>query len=353
MFATRTQSQLYKHIAKPILFQFDPEQIHDIMINIGSFLGEHKSTRRLTRVLFDYQHPALEQTIDGITFPNPIGLAAGFDKNAQLTQILPHVGFGFIEVGSITADPCPGNPKPRLWRLPEQQSLQVYYGLKNNGSKQLSDELRNQTQPRPIGISIAKTNSPNTVSTQEAIEDYVTTYKRFKDIGDYDTINISCPNTYGGEPFLDTERLTRLLSAINEIRGNKPIYLKLSPNLSLKQLDILATVASNQNIHGLICSNLNKNHNHGKGGLSGKAVSKEALAHLHHITKNFPHLTRISCGGVFTPEDAYERLNAGAHLIQLITGMIYQGPQIIGEINRGIAEKLKQQKQTSINGWIK
>lgn len=285
MFATRTQSRLYKHLAKPILFQFDPEQIHDTMIKVGSFLGQHQSTRRLTRVLFDYQHSALEQTIDGITFSNPIGLAAGFDKNAQLTRILPHVGFGFVEVGSITADQCNGNAKPRLWRHPEQQSLRVYYGLKNDGAESLAQKLEQLSQHHPIGISIAATNSPKTVTTEKAIKDYLTTYKRFKAIGDYDTINISCPNTFGGEPFLDTKRLTRLLSAINDVRGNKPIYLKLTPNLTLKELDALVTVAAEHNMNGVICSNLNKKHNHGKGGLSGKAVSKEALAHLHHITK--------------------------------------------------------------------
>jgi dihydroorotate dehydrogenase subfamily 2 len=314
------------------------------MINVGSFLGEHKSTRKLTRVLFDYQHPILEQTIDGITFPNPIGLAAGFDKNAQLTQILPHIGFGFVEVGSITADKCRGNAKPRLWRLPEQQSLRVYYGLKNNGAESLAHKLEHLSQRHPIGISIAATNSPKTVSTEEAIKDYLATYKRFKTIGDYDTINISCPNTYGGEPFLDTERLTRLLSAVNEVRGNKPIYLKLTPNLTLKELDALVTVAAEHNMNGVICSNLNKKHNFGKGGLSGKAVTKEAIAHLHYITENFPHLTRISCGGIFTPDDAIERIEAGAHLLQLITGMIYQGPQLIGEMNKALAEHWNARK---------
>ncbi|MCX6715043.1 MAG: quinone-dependent dihydroorotate dehydrogenase [Candidatus Uhrbacteria bacterium] len=350
-FKIRVISTLYRSILKPILFKRDPENVHDTMMRIGSTLGHHRITQFITHTLFFFEHPVLEQTVAGIHFRNPIGLAAGFDKNAQLTNILPDVGFGFEEIGSVTGEPCSGNARPRLWRLPEEKSLRVYYGLKNDGAENIAKRLRLSRLHEegaggwsvPIGISIAKTNCAATAETPAAIVDYVKAYLAFEEIGDYVTINISCPNAFGGQPFTDAARLDQLLSAIDAVRDVRPIFLKLSPDLSETELHALAEVALAHHVDGLITSNLTKQHAHGDGGLSGKAVEAQSIAHLTYLRKTFGNkFILIACGGVFSAEDAYKRIRLGASLIQLITGMIFEGPQLIGEINRGLVELLKR-----------
>ncbi len=361
---TRMISTVYRSILKPILFRCDPEDVHDAMTSIGEQLGKFRLTRFITRALFDFEHPMLEQTVAGIQFRNPIGLAAGFDKNAHLTNILPDVGFGFEEIGSITGEPCAGNARPRLWRHPEEKSLRVYYGLKNDGAEMISKRMkslsptlsrdgRGGTIRFPIGISVAKTNCAATVETSAAIADYVKAYCAFDKIGDYMTINISCPNTFGGQPFNDAARLNQLLTAIDRVRNTRPIFLKLSPDLSEAELHAIAEVALAHKIDGLITSNLTKQHAHGNGGLSGKPVEEKSIAHLIYLRKTFGNkFILIACGGVFTAEDAYQRIRNGASLIQLITGMIFQGPQLIGEINRGLVDLLKRDGYQSIKDIV-
>lgn len=350
---TRLMATAYRSILKPIFFHRDPEDVHDTMISFGACLGRFPITQRLTHALFDFANPMLAQTILGIRFKNPIGLSAGFDKNAELTNILPDVGFGFEEVGSITGEPCAGNPRPRLWRHPQEKSLRVYYGLKNDGAEAIAKRLHDLPQPLlvkeggtfrfPIGISIAKTNCAKTVETEAAIMDYLKAYRAFKSMGDYLTINISCPNAFGGQPFTDAKRLDELLYAINEERDTKPIFLKLSPDLTESELQAIAEVASTHHVNGLITSNLTKQHTHGNGGLSGKAVEEKSNAQIVYVKKHFGNtFIIIGCGGVFTAEDAYKKIRLGASLIQMITGMIFEGPQIIGQINRELVELLKR-----------
>jgi len=343
MFATSVQGLLYKYVAKPIFFRKDPEKVHDHVIRLGKWLGEKRIARFVISFFLKYENEILSQDVLGIHFQNPVGLAAGFDKNAELYRIIPSVGFGFEEVGSITGEYCEGNPKPRLWRHPDIQSLRVYYGLKNDGATQISKRLSKKRFTIPIGVSVAKTNCKETISTDAAIKDYIKCYTAFSSIGDYDTINISCPNAHGGQPFSDPERLGMLLSQIHEHRSRKPVFIKLSPDLSLDEVRDIATMAKKYSIDGLICSNLVKKHDLGKGGLSGKPVAAHSLELLSYLYKNFSEdFVFISCGGVFTGEDAYERIRHGASLVQLITGMIYGGPQVVGEINRDLAMLLKQ-----------
>ena len=343
----------YRSILKPILFRHDPEEVHDTMTHLGALLGRFSIMRRLTRFLFHFEHPILEQTIAGIHFKNPIGLAAGFDKNANLIDILPDVGFGFEEIGSVTGEPCEGNAKPRLWRHPEQKSLRVYYGLKNDGAEAIAKQLSQKIFRFPIGVSVAKTNCAATVETTAAIADYVKAYRSFHQIGDYVTINISCPNAFGGQPFTDAHLLDQLLTAIDQVRNVHPIFLKLSPDLSESELHAIAVVALDHNINGLITSNLTKQHDYGDGGLSGKAVEAKSIAHLIYLRKTFgDKFILIACGGIFTAEDAYRRIRLGASLIQLITGMIYRGPQVIGEINLGLVALLKRDGYHSISDAI-
>jgi dihydroorotate dehydrogenase len=338
---------IYRNLLKPVFFMQDPEDVHDRMTAAGKLLGSNPVTRGLTLLAFNYHNPALTQTVAGITFQNPLGLAAGFDKEAQLTQILPSVGFGFEEVGSITAKAYEGNPKPRLYRLPEKQALRVYYGLKNSGADNIYNNLQKLNFSFPIGISIAKTNSEATSHVEAGVEDYVYSYKKFSNLGDYVTINISCPNTCEIKPiFADAKNLNLLLVEIFKTSKTKPVFIKLSPDLSDENLNDILSVCQNFPVDGFVCGNLTKenSHNHeGRGGFSGKMVdelSNKLIAKVYKFYQGKKII--IGCGGVFSALDAYKKIKLGASLIQLITGMIYQGPQLIAEINMGLVKLLKK-----------
>ena len=349
----------YQHILKPIFFLQDPENVHDKTTNLGRFLGSNILTRKLTNITFNYQNKILQQEILGITFKNPIGLPGGFDKNCHLTKIIPEVGFGFVEIGSITGEPCPGNPKPRLWRLKNSKSLAVYYGLKNDGCEIIKSRIK--PCKVPLGINIAKTNCKETVDLYQGINDYLKSYNTLKHLGDYITINISCPNTFGGEPFTDPIKLDKLLTKLEENPTTKPIFLKLSPDLTEPQLDEIINVVDKHNIQGFISTNLTKNRNNEKikdkvpekGGLSGpivKNLATEQISKIYKKTKG--KYIIIGSGGISTPEDAYNKIKAGASLLQLITGMIYEGPQVISEINQGLTKLLKKDNYKNISEAI-
>jgi len=352
----------YKYILKPIFFKLDPEDVHDHMTSVGIFLGKYKITKKLTKLFFIYSNPILEQKILGINFKNPIGLSAGFDKNATLTDILPEVGFGFEEVGSITGEYCSGNKKPRLWRLKKSKSLAVYYGLKNDGCKNISKRLKTKKFKIPIGVSIAKTNCKETVDTDKAILDYFKAYIAFQNIGDYITINISCPNAYGGQPFTDSKKLEALMEKITSIPKIKPIFIKISPDLNKKEIDEIIHIAEKFKIDGFICTNLTKNRDNKNiidknipevGGLSGKVVdnmSDDIIKYIYKKTNG--NFVIIGVGGIFSAEDAYRKIKAGASLLQLITGMIFEGPQVISEINLGLTRLLIKNGYKSISEAI-
>lgn len=352
---------LYKGVLKPTFFLLDPERIHDSMIWVGRILGSNFLTRNLTSLFFNYSNKALEQKILGIKFPNPVGLSAGFDKDARLTKILPSVCFGFTEVGTITGEKCSGNPKPRLWRLPKSKSLVVYYGLKNDGCKKIASRLKGEKFDIPVITSIGKTNNKKTVQTDKGIKDYLKAYQEFADIGQIFDINISCPNTFGGQPFSDPIKLDKLLTEIDKIPTKKPVFIKMPPDLTEKELDEILGVVEKHKIAGFICSNLTKTRSSRiidqdipeHGGFSGKVV--EELA--NNLIKKIYQKTKgkyiiIGCGGASSAEDAYKKIRLGASLVQLITGMIFEGPQVISQINQGLVRLLKKDGYTNISQVI-
>lgn len=359
------QSQIaytYQHLFKPILFRFEPEFIHNRFTNIGNLLGRTSITKRFTRSLFRFDHPTLSQTLHGIKFTNPVGLSAGFDKDANLVHILPDVGFGYMQVGSVTDQPYAGNPTTRLHRLPKSKALVVYYGLKNQGSDKIINKLRGCREPGfPLSISIAKTNSDSTNTDETGVADYCACYQKFveSDIGDFYTINISCPNTFGGEPFTTAQRLEKLLKKLITIKSTKPVFVKMPLNLSWKDFDSLLQVILKYKLQGVIIGNLTKVRDKNlildplskdvKGGISGRPTFKLSN---DLIAKTYKHygdkLTIIGVGGIFSPADAYEKIKLGASLVQLITGMIYNGPQFIGEINYGLVDLLRRDGYTNI-----
>lgn len=343
---------LYVNFLKPVFFLLDPEYIHDRMLGVGKLLGRFRLTRWKTRLCFGYRNPKLKQTVLDIEFANPIGLAAGFDKNAEITDILPDVGFGFVEVGSITGEPCPGNPKKRLWRLPKSKSLVVYYGLKNDGCEALSKRLKDKKFRIPVGVSVAKTNNQACADPQAGIADYAKAFETMESIGSYLTVNISCPNAFGGEPFTDPAKLEMLLARLDRIPTSKPVFLKLAADLGQAQIDAILDVAKRHRVHGFICTNLTKKRDNpkivdtkvpDKGGMSGKvvdALSDEVIRYVYSKVKG-THIV-IGCGGVFTAADAYRKIRLGSTLIQLITGMIFEGPQAISAINQGLVKLLEK-----------
>ncbi len=341
---------IYGSILKPIFFKRDPETVHDRMVSFGSRLGRHAVSRVGTKILFGYSNKKLEQKILGMTFKNPIGLSAGFDKNADLTDIIPDVGFGFEEVGSITGRPCEGNPLPRLWRLPESRGLVVYYGLKNDGALRIANKLKRKNFDGILGTNIAMTNCKDNLEISNAVKDYAKAFEALADIGDYFTLNISCPNALGGQPFVAPYKLDYLLDIIDEIETEKPTFIKLSPDVSFREVDDILSIAKSHRIAGIITTNLTKKRDSQKildenipsvGGISGKPVQEPADKLLSYIYKREgKRFVLIGTGGIFSAADAYKKIRLGASLVQMITGMIYEGPQVVSEINRGLVELL-------------
>lgn len=350
----------YRYVAKPIFFRHDPERVHDGVTRLGAWTGRHAVLRVGLRAAFYSRHPNLSQTLGGVLWPQPVGLAAGFDKDGLLTQVIPQIGFGFMEIGSITGEPCSGNPKPRLWRLPQSRGLAVYYGLKNDGATAVTERLCKQHYSIPLGISVAKTNSQATCTEAAGIADYSKAYRLAiaAQTASYITINISCPNTFGGEPFTTTTPLDHLLTALTKLGRPLPLFLKLPSDLLPDELRELVAVARRHHIIGLICSNLTKqrtlstihdSHVPPHGGLSGKIVeplANQLIAQLYRETGD--EFIIIGCGGIFSAEDAYRKIRLGAHLLQLITGMIYQGPQVISQIHCGLERLLRRDGFSSL-----
>lgn len=347
----------YRNFLKPFFFKRDPEDVHDRMLIVGQRLGSSKMLSKLTRKVFHYESDMLSQNILGVNFSNPVGLSAGFDKDAKLVNTLPHVGFGSAEIGSVTLGSYEGNPKPRLYRLPKDNALVVYYGLKNDGVKAISKRIKSSYKKRDdfvLGISVARTNSKEASSLEAGIKDYkeCLEYLVKNDVGAYYTVNISCPNTFYGEPYTTPEKLDKLLRELSKVKTQKPVFLKMPINLSWKEFDDLLKVIVKHSVKGVVIGNLNKDRNSKyvtedypesiKGGVSGlptRELSNNLIERTYLKYKD--KLVIIGVGGIDSAETAYQKITLGASAVQLITGMIFQGPQLIGEINKGLIDLMK------------
>ena len=355
---------------RPLIFLMEPEQAHYSLKRMGVLLGSNPVTRWLTSLLMDYNHKSLAITVDGIDYRNPVGLSAGFDKDGELTKIYPSLGFGLAELGSFTGEICPGNPGKRLFRMIKSKAIVVWYGLNNEGSETISQRLSGEDFGRlKVGINAANSNLTPEFVLEDSINDYLKTMKLFADVGDYYDVNISCPNTQDGEPFVDKKNLDALLIAINkEIRpiSNKPIYVKLAADMDLDEINVIVDGCIEHNMDGVVCTNLAKpqyNTEHrpeeyptvdgrlpeGKGAMSGlplQRISTNVIRHVYRRTRG--KLTIIGVGGIFSAKDAYEKITSGASLLHMITTMIFDGPQNINEINRGLVKLLKADGYDSI-----
>jgi dihydroorotate dehydrogenase len=345
---------MYKRLLKPLLFLFDPEHVHDFFIRFGKILGATALGRWVVYKSCYYENPMLETTVCGVKFKNPIGLAAGFDKDIELTNIMPSVGFGYMEVGAVTRHPYGGNKGLRLARLPDDKSLIVYYGLKSIGAEKIEKKLQKLKFFSPVGINIAKTNRADICGDKSA-SDYAETYKMLGKYFSYVTINVSCPNAQDGCTFQEPAMLDSLLSAISKEEKTCPVFLKLSTHLTEQEIDsIIEVVEKYKAIDGFVMGNLSKRRDIldmkstqdkldliPAGGISGAPVrelSTQAIRYIYKKTSG--KYVIIGLGGVFTAEDAYEKIKAGASLVQVITGLIYEGPTVVKAINKGLVRLL-------------
>lgn len=359
----------YKRIVKPLLFRSTPDAVHGRMLTMS---------RLRQRVPFGdfpvdkawayHNREKLAQTVNGVSFRNPVGLSAGFDKNIELAPTMRAVGYGFMTGGSVTYFPCKGNPRPWFYRLPKQKSLVVHVGLANQGVRHILERIRRYKTTTftdfPLVVSVAKTNNPENCNDDEAIADYTGSLALLCDEAHVQVleVNISCPNTYGGEPFTTPKRLERLLAAVDALQIQKPLWIKMPINLSWKEFDALLKVIIKHNVQGVTIGNLRKDRSEisskelppeVEGNLSGLPTQKLSDMLIGKTYETYgDRLTIIGVGGIFSAEDAYHKICHGATLVALVTGMIFEGPQLIGHINHDLVKLLKADGFTNVQQAI-
>jgi dihydroorotate dehydrogenase subfamily 2 len=320
-------------------------------------LGKIKPLANALKFFVRFEDPMLEQSLFKIKFQNPVGLAAGFDYRAQLTQILPSIGFGFGTIGTITNSSSEGNPKPRLGRLIKSKSLMVNKGFRNSGIKNVLQKLNKLSFEIPIGISIGKTNTDKLTTQKQAIEDIVNAFKLTDKSAisfSYYELNISCPNLIGNISFYPPEKLEELLTEIKKFKLSKPVFIKMPIDQSNNEILNMLKVITKYPIQGVIFGNLQKNRKdqsfdrqevlkYKVGNFSGKPTEKRSNELIKLTYKNYGgKLLIIGCGGIFNAQDAYTKIKFGASLIQLITGLIFEGPLLPAEINSDLKELLQK-----------
>lgn len=341
---------MYRFI-KPVFFQLDPEKAHYFVTRRLNWFNDHfPFGKTILRSSFGVNIKGLEREVFGIKFSNPVGLAAGFDKNGEYIEALSNLGFGFIEVGTVTPLPQPGNDKPRMFRLVEDGAIINRMGFNNKGVDTLAERLRllkARDSQIVIGGNIGKNkNTPN----EEAVKDYIKCFDRLFEVVDYFVVNVSSPNTPGLRSLQEKGPLKDILNALqvrnNNNRVSRPILLKIAPDLTNEQLDDIVEIVQETKISGVIATNTTIDRDglyspsavtKEAGGLSGKPLTKKSTEVIRYLAnksgRSFPI---IGVGGIHTPEDAKEKLDAGASLIQLYTGFIYEGPGLVKRICRAL-----------------
>ena len=340
---------MYKTILRPLLFQYDPEKVHYFTFSMIRNLFKVPGIAGIFRKLYEVNDPRLEREVFGLKFKNPVGLAAGFDKDAKLYKELSNLGFGFIEIGTLTPKGQEGNPKKRLFRLKEDQAIINRMGFNNGGVLEAVERLKKNNGVL-IGGNIGKNKL---TSNEEAVTDYEICFDALYDHVDYFVVNVSSPNTPNLRALQDKEPLQHLLQTLqnkNNLKSKpKPILLKIAPDLTDEQLLDIIDIVNTTKIAGVIATNttlsregLQSENKAEMGGLSGKPLSKRSTEVIRFLAeksnRSFPI---IGVGGIHSAEDAIEKLDAGASLIQLYTGFIYEGPALIKAINKKLLARLK------------
>lgn len=344
---------LYR-LLRPVLFSLDPEGAHDGAISALKIVQQNGLLRSACRSVYCRQIPSLEQTLWGVRFANPVGLAAGLDKNAEVIDGLACLGFGFVEAGTLTPQPQSGNPKPRVFRLPVERALINRLGFNNIGVERAARQLALRRRSLPLGINIGKNRD---TAAAAAAEDYRRAFEAVFPHCDYVVINVSSPNTPGLRDFQKGERLRDIVQAVCEANANlaraagraqTPVLIKVSPDLALRDLEAMAELAVDQNLAGLVAVNTTtapclKRPPTEQGGISGVPLADRATLVLRHLYKHYGSRLRfIGVGGIFSAADAYERIRCGASLVQVYTGLVYEGPGLVRRIAKGIAARLRR-----------
>ncbi|MFN5184080.1 MAG: quinone-dependent dihydroorotate dehydrogenase [Bacteroidota bacterium] len=342
----------YKIFIRPILFLFDPEKVHHLTFNLINFIFKIKIIRNLTKNFYSTEKQGSEKILFGLKFKNCVGLAAGFDKNALLYEEFGLFGFGHVEIGTVTPLPQPGNDKPRLFRLTRNEAIINRMGFNNDGADVIKKRLE---KTKASGLIIGGNIGKNKVTSNEkAIDDYILCFEKLFDVVDYFVVNVSSPNTPGLRSLQDKEPLMQILSALMKLNKEKtkpkPLLLKIAPDLENSQLDDIIEIVRVTGINGVIATNTTISRSNlsysekeieifGPGGLSGKPLKNRSTEVIRYLSqkseKSFPI---IAVGGIHSEQDAIEKLEAGADLIQLYTGFIYEGPSLIKRINKAIIE---------------
>lgn len=337
---------LYQSIIRPLLFNMDPEKVHHLSMSGLALSTGIPGVRDIMASAWSHADTSLEKKLWGLTFKNPVGLAAGFDKDALLADKWKYLGFGFVEVGTVTPRPQAGNPKTRLFRLPEDQAIINRMGFNNQGVEAMARRLERSSRGDVVlGANIGKNKvTPN----EQAVDDYVICFNRLHDLVDYFVVNVSSPNTPGLRSLQEREPLTRLLGTLQELNQSKatprPLLLKIAPDLNESQLDDIVAVAGDTQLSGLIATNTTisreglstpkeRIESIGAGGLSGKPLthaSQEVVKYLYQQTDG--KLPLVGVGGIMDGQDAKNRLEAGASLVQVYTGFVYGGPGFVKSI---------------------
>jgi dihydroorotate dehydrogenase len=345
---------MYKLLVRPILFLLAPEKVHHLVVSMLHVGFKIPGVKQIITKSFAFNAPSLKVNLFGIDFPNRVGLAAGFDKKADIYNQMAAFGFGHVEVGTVNPLPQPGNPKPRLFRLKKDKALINRMGFNNPGVDVFVQNLKKQKPNLIVGGNIGKnTLTPN----DKAIDDYLICFHKLYPVVDYFVVNVSCPNIEGLGKLQDKDELIKILESINQANKEKPkrkpVLLKIAPDLPIGQLDDIIDVVKTTEADGIIATNTTTTRDNlstekavvdsiGKGGLSGKPLTNKATETIRYLhQKSGGTIPIIGVGGIMSPDDAWEKIEAGASLVQLYTGFIYEGPAIIRKINKHLALKLK------------
>ncbi|MDX8553127.1 quinone-dependent dihydroorotate dehydrogenase [Tenacibaculum sp. 1B UA] len=340
---------MYKLLIRPIFFLFDPEKIHHFTFSLVKFLSKIPGMSSIFRGMYQVNDKKLERNLFGLTFKNPVGLAAGFDKNAVLYNELANFGFGFVEIGTVTPKGQIGNPKKRLFRLKDDKGIINRMGFNNEGLAAAIEQLKKNKGKIIIGGNIGKNTN---TAPENYTEDYVACFKGLHPYVDYFVLNVSCPNVSSHAKLEDADYLKELITEVQKLNNaeaqQKPILLKIAPDLNNQQLDEIIKLVAETKIDGVIASNTSVNRDNlkaskerlqeiGNGGVSGQPVKDRSTRVIQYLVDNsnkgFPI---IGVGGIHSEKDALEKLNAGADLVQIYTGFIYEGPSLVKRINKAI-----------------
>lgn len=349
---------MYKYLIRPVLFWFDPESVHHFTFNFIKFLSKVPLVSLIWRKIYVPNGKGLEKEVFGLTFKNPVGLAAGFDKNAVLYNELADFGFGFIEIGTVTPRRQPGNPRKRLFRLKEDSGIINRMGFNNEGLDAVINQLKKNRGKLIIGGNIGKNTDTD---PEDYTADYLSCFNALHPYVDYFVLNVSCPNVGSHAKLNDKEYLQELIGAVQQANSvfdtQKPILLKIAPDLNTTQLDEIVEIVMRTKLDGVIACNTSVSREGlrtpeprlkeiGNGGLSGKPITEKSTAVIRYLSeKSNSAFPIIGVGGIHSADDAIDKINAGASLVQIYTGFIYEGPGLIKKINESLRDQVKRNHQ--------